>query len=307
MTPAPLSLTFLLFDGFSNMVLASAIEPLRAACDLSGRALFRWRIATPAGGEAVSSSHLRLRADPAATGGDGLVVVAGYGVRAHVGRAAMQAIRREGRGARLIAGLDTGAWLLAAAGLLDGRRATIHWMEREGFAEAFPAVEAVAAPHVADGPVVTCGSAEGVLDWSLQLIGRQGGAALRFDVATMFGRASGPAQATGTALPAPLQRAVAAMRRTAETPVPLSAIAAGAGVSPRTLDRLFAASLGLPAGQYYRNLRLARARALATETRLGLAEIAARTGFSSPATLARAYRARYGETVGVSRARRSLD
>lgn len=302
----PLSLTFLLFDGFSNMVLASAIEPLRAACDLSGHALFHWRIATVDGAEAVSSSGLRLRAEGRGGGADVVAVVAGYGVRAHLRRTAVQAIRREARGARLVAGLDTGAWLLAGAGLLDRRRATIHWMEREGFAEAFPAVETVAAPHVAHGPVVTCGSAEGVLDWSLQLIGREGGAALRFDVGTMFGRASGPAQASGAALPVALQRAIAAMRRTAEAPVPLAAIGAAAGVSARTLDRLFSASLGLSAGQYYRNLRLAQARALATETRLGLAEIAARTGFASAATLARAYRARYGETVGASRGRRSL-
>lgn len=304
---APWSVTFLLFDGFSNMVLANALEPLRAACDLCGRQLFRWRVATVAGAEAISSSRLRLQPNPPdLQPADVLAVVAGYDVRDHLRPAALRALRREARGAGLVAGLDTGAWLLAGAGLLDGRRATIHWMARQAFAEAFPAVETVEARYVADGPVVTCGSAEGVLDWSLQLIGRQGGTALRFDVGAMFGRPSGAAGATAgaTTLPPPLQRAILAMRRSAEAPLPLAAIAAEAGVSPRTLDRLFAEALGLPAGRYYRHLRLAQARTLATETRLGLAEIAARSGFGSPATLARAYRARYGETVGASREQR---
>lgn len=320
MPPAsPLSLTFLVFDGFSNMVLASAIEPLRAACDLSGQPLFHWRIATADGTEAVSSSGLRLRPDSGAAdapGRDhqaerGLVVLAGYGVRGHHRSPQLQVIRRLARGAQLVAGFDTGAWLLAAAGLLDGRRATLHWMERDSFAEAFPRVEMVAARHVADGPFVTAGSAEGVLDWSLGLIGRQAGEALRFDVGTMFGRTSGtgppdapdPAAAGSGchALPAALQRAILAMRRTIEAPVPLAAIAAAAAVSPRTLERLFASALRQSAGRYYRNLRLAHARSLATETRLGLNDIAARTGFSSAATLARAYRSRFGQTVGGSR------
>ena len=76
---------------------------------------------------------------------------------------------------------------------------------------------------------------------------------------------------------------------------------AAAAVSPRTLERLFASALRQSAGRYYRNLRLAHARSLATETRLGLNDIAARTGFSSAATLARAYRSRFGQTVGGSR------
>ena len=209
---SPLTLTFLLFDGFSTMVLASAIEPLRAACDLSGQPLFRWRIATPDGAEAVSSSGLRLRPDggegddPAADARRGLVVIAGYGVRRHHRSRTLRLVLRLARGAEPVAGFDTGAWLLAGAGLLDGRRATLHWMERESFAEAFPAVDTVAGRHVADGPFVTAGSAEGVLDWSLDLIGKQAGEALRFDVGTMFGRSSGkPVPTPGEVAPGVLE------------------------------------------------------------------------------------------------------
>lgn len=307
---SPLHLTFLLFDGFSNMVLASAIEPLRAARDLSGQRLFSWQVASLEGAPVTSSSRLRLAVDlPLARLGatDALVLVSGYGMRNHLQGDAAQAVRRKARGLPVVAGLDTGAWLLAQLGLLAGRRASIHWMEREALAEAFPEVAVVQDPYVADGNIVTCGGAQSVLSWSLDLIGAQAGEALRFDVANMFGRVMGrstdpvewqlPGRMTDSALPPALQRAIVAMRQAAEQPLPLPRIAEAAALSPRSMDRLFHAHLGMSAGGYFRQIRLSHARALALETRLTLAEIALRTGFSSATTLARAYRRQFGETV----------
>ncbi|WP_312531761.1 helix-turn-helix domain-containing protein, partial [Paracoccus sp. (in: a-proteobacteria)] len=203
-----------------------------------------------------------------------------------------------------------------------GRRATIHWMEIDAFTETFHDVETVTAPWVEDGNLVTCGGAGGVMDWSLSLIRRYGGDALSYDVANMFGRIadsdgqraieSGYApgsyppnvpRMTDRGLSPVLQRAITAMRQSADAPVPLTEIAEIAAVSSRTLDRMFMSVMQMSAGQYYRNIRLSHARALAVDTRLTLAEIAARTGFASAATLARAYRAQYGETIGSSRRR----
>lgn len=304
------------------MILACAIEPLRAARDISGKRLFSWQIATMDGAPATSSSRLSLAADLSAErigATDALVVVTGYGARDHMSRAATQMIRRKSRGLPLTVGIDTGAWLLAGAGLLTGRRATIHWMELDAFAETFLDVESLTAPWVQDGDCVTCGGAGGVLDWTLSLIGERGGEALSFDVANMFGRIAASSDRRDSAdgypaayppavprmmdlgLPPALQRAVKAMRETADTPRPLPEIAEIAAVSLRTLDRMFMATLGMPAGRYYRLIRLSHARALAMDTRLTLAEIAARTGFASAATLARAYRSQYGETIGAAR------
>lgn len=310
MTPiSPFHLSFVLFDGFSNMVLASAIEPLRAARDLSGRRVFSWQTATLAGAPALSSSRLSVGVDMAldAIGAtDALVLVAGYGARDQMRREVLQAILRKARGLPMVAGLDNGAWLLAGAGLLTGRRATAHWMEAGALAEAFPEIEVIDAPFVTDGNVTTCGGAEGVLAWTLDLIGRRTNEALRYDVAHMFGRAGSRPVTPGAAmvdraLPPAMQRAITAMRQTAEAPLPLPRIAEAAAVSVRTLDRMFTARLGMSAGGYYRLIRLSHARALAVETPLTLAEIAARTGFSSAATLARAYRAHFGQTPGQSR------
>lgn len=310
---SPLHLTFLLFDGFSNMVLASAIEPLRAARDLSGKRLFSWQLASLDGAAATSSSKISIAVDlPLARVGatDALVLVSGYGMRNLMDRESAQLVMRKVRGLPMIAGLDTGSWLLARIGLLTGRQATIHWMERDSLAEAFPEVTVVPGPYVRDGTYITCAGATGVLNWSLDLIGAKGGDALRFDVANMFDRehresaaqttSDLPDRMTDLALPDSLRRAIRAMRETAEQPVPLSQIAERAALSLRSMDRLFHHHLGLSSGGYYRLIRLSHARALATETTLSLAEIASRSGFASPATLARAYRLRFGETVRQS-------
>lgn len=306
---SPFHLTFVLFDGFSNMVLASAIEPLRAARDLSGRRVFSWQTVTMTGAPAISSSRLSVGVDlPLDRIGatDALVLIAGYGARDHMRRETLQAVLMKARGLPLVAGLDNGAWLLAGAGLLTGRRATAHWMEAEALAEAFPEIEIVPAPFVRDGNIVTCGGAQGVLAWTLDLIGHRTDEALRYDVGNMFGLTDLPATVlpatmTDRALPPTMQRAVLAMRQTAESPLPLARIAERAAVSERTLDRLFRAHLGMAAGGYYRLIRLSHARALGQERTLTLAEIAARTGFASASTLARAYRAHFGETLRQGR------
>lgn len=307
---SPFHLTFLLFDGFSNMVLASAIEPLRAARDLSGRQLFSWQLCSPDGDAITSSSRAVISADlPLSRVGatDALILVAGYGIRNHLNQESAAAVRRKARGLPVVGGLDTGAWLLARTGLLAGRNATIHWMEKREFAENFPEVRILDAPYVIDGNIVTCGDAQSVLTWSLDLIGKHAGEALRFDVANMFGsvqKSGDRALKRGYAgrmsdhgLPAALQRAIIVMRETAEQPLKLPAIADRVAVSERSMDRLFHRYLGMSAGQYYSQIRLSHARALALDTNLSLYEIAFRTGFSSPSTLARAYRVKFGETL----------
>lgn len=242
---------------------------------------------------------------------DALILVSGYGMRDHLSRDAVALVSRKARGLPIVGGLDTGAWLLARMGLLAGRRAAIHWMEREALSEAFPEILVGSDPYVTDRGIMTCGGAQSVLSWSLDLIGEHAGDALRFDVANMFGReeerVSGAGDTpfagrmTDRALPQPMQRAILAMRETAEQPLPLVRIAEQSALSARSMDRMFRENLGMSAGGYYRQIRLSHARALALETKLSLGEIASRTGFSSPSTLARAYRRHFGETVRSTR------
>ncbi|WP_370284333.1 GlxA family transcriptional regulator [Pseudooceanicola sp.] len=304
----PLRITFLLFDGFSNMVLANAVEPLRAACNLSGRGLFRWRIATLDGASVRSSSGLVLKAEtPAAAAGpaDMLVLVAGYGAREQAADPQVRRlVRAAARRAVSVVGLDMGAWILAAAGLMNGRRATVHWQELDAFAEEFLEVEAVARSHVIDRDRMSAGSATSAMSLILEVIRGAAGDALAYDVSTLFVYDSAEARrAESGALSPLLGRAVREMLKHIEEPLPLGAIAERAGVAPRTLDRMFSRELGVSAGSYYRSLRLGQAQTLAAETSLPVHAIAARTGFSSAATLSRAFRGQFGLTLTASRRR----
>lgn len=298
----PFEITFLLFDGFSNMVLASAIEPLRAACDLSGQQLFTWQVATLEGRHARGSSGLQLQADvilEASGPVDALVVVAGYGAREEVDAPAVRvAVRAAARQADSVIGLDMGAWIMATAGLLYARRATVHWHELDAFAEGFTDVKVVAGSHVIDRDRQSAGSATSAMELMLELIRDRAGDALAYDVSTLFIYDTAEArQAESGTLSPRLGRAVRQMLKFIEEPKPLSAVATHAGVSLRSLDRMFHRELGVSAGQYYRRLRLNRAQGLAQETSMPVREIAVRCGFCSAATLSRAFRSYFGRTI----------
>jgi AraC family transcriptional regulator, glycine betaine-responsive activator len=318
---------FLLFDGFSNMVLASAMEPLRAANNLVPSHRLHWQVVTLDGAPVQSSSGLMIAPDLALAdlgACDVLFVIAGYGVRRHAGPDCLQALRRTAKSVPLIGGLDVGGWLLAAAGLLRGRSATVHWQTVAEFEEEFLTVTVLRDRFVVDGNRITAGGATSVMELMLHLIRREYGEALAFDVSNLFLYDAESGQRAGvqagvragvragwrvgtaaTGLRAPqLQVAVEQMRDTVEDPVPVAGIARASALSLRTLERLFQRELGVSPARYYLMTRLSAARNLAEETGLSVAEIAARTGFSSVSTLSRAFRAHFGQSIRDLRAAR---
>ncbi|CAM3116840.1 Transcriptional regulator GlxA family, contains an amidase domain and an AraC-type DNA-binding HTH domain [Paracoccus aminovorans] len=297
---------FLLFEGFSNMVLSCLLEPLRAVRD-QAEIDIRWQVLTPDGRPVRSSSGLSVAPDDgAATDFDLLVVVAGYGYRDHAAGAGLRRVLALARRSRIVIGADSGPWLLAAAGLLDGRRATLHWSLLADFAEAFPDAQADTAPYVMAGRVWTCGGAAGALDLILAFIAERFGQANAFIASSMFLHDADRGEA-GPALPglprkgtARLRQAMNLMIETIETPLPLPEIAARCGVSLSKLDRLFRAETGMAPGRYFQMLRLSQARELAASTGLGLREIALRCGYSDAAALSKAHRRLYGRPIRQS-------
>lgn len=299
-------LTVLLLPRFSNLCLAAVIEPLRAANECAGRRHYRWRVASPDGGHVASSSGVRIAVDrPLAeveTGGV-LIVLASYDYR-RAGDPSLRAVlRHHARHGTVLGGLDTGAWLLAEAGLLDGYRATIHREELPVFAERFPRVRVVEDRYVIDRDRVTAGGATAALDLVLAEIRRVHGRLLASEVATLFLYAAElPADQPQAAMPAHLlgrldprlARAAALMQRHLEAPLPVAAIARRLGLGERSLERLFRRHLETTPRAYYRELRLAHARGLLLESPLPVAEVALRAGFENPAAFARSFRRRYG-------------
>src|SRR5262249_18039300 len=240
--------------------------------------------------------------------------IAGYDFRDRCTPEAISALSRAGTRARLIVGLDTGSWLLAVAGLIEGKRATIHWQELDAFAEAFPNVEGSSQRFVIDGRAISSGGATAVLDLMLRLIRERYGDALTFDVMNLFiydiERAyerpyRGARSRRIVELSPQLISAMTLMRQTVETPLPIPEIAVKVASSQRSLARIFQREFAMSPGRYYQLVRLKAAQRLVEETTLAVAEIAVRTGFTSAATLSRAFSRHFNTTIrAIRKARR---
>ncbi len=297
----PIKVSLLLFDQFSNLCLANCIEPLRAANMQGTGQVFDWSILSPDGSACQSSSGLDVLAQaalPALQSTDYLFVMASYGHSRHDTPQIRRLIREMARRAKVVVGLDAGPWLLASAGLLDGRRATVHWDLLDSFTERFLAVDVEQARLVRDGPVVTCAGAMSALDLTLDLISDHLGMAARLEVEALFMHGDPPVgQSKASKLSDPLvQRALQLMRDSVEKPLSLTQLAQILSCQSRTLDRRFRARLGAPPGKVYRHLRLAAARKLIEDSPISIAEIAVRCGYDSPSALTRAIRQHYGAT-----------
>lgn len=242
----------LLFDGFSNHCLANTIEPLRAANTLSGQRLYDWQFLSLDPRPVTSSSGLQVAPHAALKDADGdmLLVMPSYGFQAHGGWRTQAGLRAATRRFRTLAGLDTGSWLLAQAGLLNGHRATIHWEELTAFTERFPEVETCRKRYVIDGDRITCSGAMAAFDLVMHLIGQDHGQALALEVAQLFmTRGSGRSHFGGAgSASSPVNRAIALMQENLENPLPIPEIARRVGRSQKMLETRMQADLGAGPG-----------------------------------------------------------
>ncbi len=297
----PLKVTFLVFAGASIMCVASAIDPLRAANRVLGEQHFDWRIVSVDGEAPATTSGLPVAVDgrfDASGRPDVLIVIGGFGTRDRGTSALKATIRRVARAARAVGGVEAGTWLLGHAGLLAGRRATTHWEDMEDFSAAFPDTEVRPDRYVIDGPVFTSGGASPTFDLMLHLVRSRLGMAVALDVASVFiydqARAATDAQPLVSlgrldGYDPRLAQAIRLMEAHLDRPLTVAAIARRIGVTARTLETLFLRSIEETPGAYSLRLRLNAARRLVLDTALPMADIAARTGFSSASVFSRAF------------------
>ncbi|MCW7985497.1 AraC family transcriptional regulator [Streptomyces platensis subsp. clarensis] len=213
------------------------------------------------------------------------------------------------RGARIVA-ICTGAFVLAQAGLLDGRRATTHWGRTAQLAAAFPEVQVdLDVLYVDHGDVATSAGSGAGIDLCLHLVRSDHGAAYAAQIArhmvlpphregSQLQYATQPAPARADESLAPLLEWATSQLGTRLT---LDHLAERAGLSNRTLARRFTEQLGTSPGQWLLRQRLDAARVLLEETNLPVEAIATRVGLASAVNLRRRFRAALGTTPGAYR------
>lgn len=224
--------------------------------------------------------------------------------------AVVGALRRaHSRGARVVS-ICSGAFALAHAGLLDGRRATAHWAQADGLARQFPAVRVDAdVLYVDHGDVATSAGAGAGIDLCLHLVRADQGAGYAAHVArTMVmppHREGGQLQYAAPPHPAQIDGSLAPLLQWVtgrlDEPVTVDDLAAHEGVSARTLARRFTDQLGTSPGQWLLAQRIVAARELLESTDLPLETVARRVGLSSATNLRRRFLGALGTTPGAYR------
>lgn len=295
---------FVLVPGFSLLALSAGIEALRAANAVRGERLFDWVLAAAEPGAVASSSALPMHAVGLADAGHCTVVAVCGGNRSHLPQPPqlIRWLRTQARSGALIGAFSDGSYVVAEAGLYDQAPSTIHWHCIDSYRERFPMLDVRATLFELHGRRFSCAGGTASLDLMLTVLRQRYGAELAAAVAGNFmhdtireaDRVQRNAWVRMQAYSQPLADAMRCMEARIDVPLTIAELAATAGVSLRQLDRLFRRYLHAAPADYYRQLRLDRARHLLIQTGLPVLEVAAATGFSSSAHLARAFRDRFG-------------
>lgn len=304
------SVGFILTPGYALMSLASAVEPLRAANQLAGRPLYRCSFHSTAGGFVASTSGGGFETGKLSqiVGKEGdkpdlVLVVAGGNPMLYEDAALVKGLRALQRKDTWLGGISGGAAILARAGLMEGRRFTLHWTHIDPLLEYGPDLLVERALYVIDRDRYTCAGGVAALDMMCALIAQAHGAPLARKVSDWFihprlRMADEPQQekaAQGLDLRHPmLAAAVELMGSHLADPLSAEQLAALAGGSTRQLQRLFSSHLGMPVMAFYRELRLAKADELLQQTALSVLDVALLTGFASAAHFSRSFAGRFG-------------
>lgn len=297
------------YDGAELLDIACVTGALARANRLGATPAYRIELATPRGraigcdgGMSLAVGHAleRIRGQL-----DTLVVSGGFGHEAAAGTPALVgAVRRLAASSRRVASVCTGASILAAAGLLDGHRATTHWKYAPELAARYPGVTVDPDPiFIREGNVSTAAGVTSALDLTLSFIEEDHGAALARGVArelvTYLQRPGNQAQmSVHVAAPPPehdlVGMVVDHIAAHLDHDLTTAALADLAGVSERHLTRLFTAHLHRTPGRHVRQTRTEAAAHLLSGTALPVDRIATRCGFRTPETLRRAFQDHYG-------------
>jgi transcriptional regulator GlxA family with amidase domain len=290
------------YDGFQLLDLAGPADVFATAA-LIARGGYRLDVAAAEAGPVRAHNGVTTTAVAFAELGpiDTLLVTGGLSAPRHLELA--RPVAELAARARRVASVCNGALLLAEAGLLDGRRATTHWLIAEDLAARYPRVRVDADPiYVRDGPVWTSAGVTAGIDLALALVAEDHGTALAADVArglvVYLHRPGGQSQfstAMRTAEPtsAPLRELRGYIDANPAADLTVPALARRAAMSERHFSRVFTRQVGMSPGRYVEHSRADAARRLLESTDAPLARVARDCGLGLPETLYRTFRRRW--------------
>lgn len=310
------TIAILAFPGVQLLDVAGPLDVFAQANAELGRDLYALRVVGKDGAPILSSSGVRLTPDWAI--GDPVqqldtLLVAGAPNAASIllSKSAAQWLRDTARRARRFGSVCSGAFFLAAAGLLDGRRVTTHWAAANDFRQAYPGVTVEEdALHVRDGKVRTSAGVTAGLDLALSLVeedcGREVAAQVASQLVMFFKRPGGQLQFSrkghaGVAGRSVLQEVQRwAMAHPAQD-LSVEAMAQRASLSPRHFARLFHAEVGVTPAAWVEMMRVSTARDLLEAGADAPKQVAAKCGFANADTLRRSFVKHVGVTPAIYR------
>ncbi|MET9378693.1 GlxA family transcriptional regulator [Streptomyces sp. NPDC003035] len=289
-----------LFDDVQSLDVTGPVEVF-AGAGHSGRGAYPIVTASLDGGPVRTQSGLRLLPDTTLADADRphtLLVPGGEGTRRPDPRL-IDWLRENAPHAERLVSVCTGALLLAEAGLLDGHRATTHWIACDHLARCYPRVEVEAEPiFVRDGRISTSAGVTAGIDLALALVeedlGRDAALTVARHLVVFLRRPGNQAQfsaqlAAQTARRAPLRDLQHWISEHPEEDLSVEALAARARLSPRHFARAFRTETGTTPGRYVDRVRLEHARRLLEETADGVEEVARAAGYGTPEAMRRAF------------------
>lgn len=299
---------FLLLHDFSVLSMSSAIETLRIANRISGEKIFNIALCTVDGKPVSSSLGKGLVVDcglPDVTHKDTIIICGGANIQSASTRSIVSWLRRASRQGARIGGLCTGAYTMARAGILNGKRATIHWENRDSFVEEFPDVKLTDYAFVIDGNRLTTAGGTASIDLMLNIISSRVDEQLSEDVSQqllyskirLIQNTARISRIDRLHLRHPiLSKTVQLMEKNVENPIHISILANDAHISTRQLERLFKKHLSQSPAQYYMEIRLNRARNLLLQTSMSVINVAIACGFSSASHFSKNYKKRFSSS-----------
>jgi AraC family transcriptional regulator, glycine betaine-responsive activator len=300
---------FLLFPDFPMACLSAAIEPLRAANEISGKKVFHWQLIAEREGPIMSSAGVQFSPDITLENCkniETIFILSMPNAQFENQKSGYARLRWLDRVGVTLGGFSGGVFPLARSGVMQGHQSSVHWCYEAAFKSEFPNITVIDTLVMFENRRITASGSGAVFDVMLSQISTYLGNDIMAEVACWFQhplvRDCGVAQkvpvrhiaSTKDSLPKAIRDAISLFESHIEDPIRIADAAAIVGLSERHFERMFKLETGHSPLRFYRNLRLEKVRQRVLHTSDSLTEIAVSTGFEKSGLMTKYYAQEFG-------------